>query len=91
MANLKTCNKCGWVHFAVSRKHAEDEVTKFNEYFDTLSKKEQDEFYSGKGSSIRQYEHCMLCDGSYTNFRDSKYGDCPDGCTINPIISEDKT
>jgi len=81
-----TCKKCGWVAFQVSRKHAESEVKRFNEYFNTLSKKEQDDYYGGKGSSIHQYEHCMLCDGSYKNFRDSIPGDVPDGCTLSPII-----
>lgn len=90
MKDYKTCNKCGWVHFGVSRWHAENEVSKFNKSFDALTKEHQEEYYGEKNSSIRQYEHCVACDESYTNFRDSKYGDCPDGCTINPIISEDK-
>lgn len=90
MDNLRTCNKCGWVHFGVSRKYAEDEVANFKVYFDSLPKEKQDDFYGGKPSNIKNYEHCMFCHGPYTNFRDAKYGDCPDGCTINPIINEEK-
>lgn len=72
----------------VTRDYAEAAVKQFNEYFDTLSKEKQDEFYGGKGSSITQYENCMRCNEPHTNFRIAKYGDCPDGCTINPIIVE---
>lgn len=86
MKNMVTCNKCGWVHFGVSREHAEAEVKQFNEYFDKLPKEKQDEYYGGKGSVITQYEHCMRCNEPHTNFRSAKYEDCPEGCTINPII-----
>lgn len=85
----RTCLKCGWVAFGVTREHAEQDVKKFNEYFATLSKEKQDEFYGGTGSSIVNYERCMLCNGPHTNFRDSKPGDYPEGCTLNPIIVED--
>jgi hypothetical protein len=86
--NTRTCLKCGWVAFGVTRAHAEEEVKKFNEYFSTLSKETQEEFYGGTGSSIKQYERCMLCSGSHTNFREGLPGDCPEGCTLNPIIVE---
>ena len=72
--------------FEVSRKYAVQEITDFNEYFDSLSEKEQDQFYGGKRSNIMNYEHCGVCNGSYKNFREFKVGDCPDGCTLNPII-----
>lgn len=86
-----TCNKCGWVHFQVSRNHAEAEYKRFNEYYDALSKQEQEDYYGGHGSSIKNYEHCHgICGGSYKNFRDSKEGDCPNGVTMNPIIDRDE-
>ncbi len=88
MEGLRTCNKCGWVHFAVTRKHAEEQVAEFKVYFDGLPEKQQNEFYGGKPSSIKDYETCNLCGGSHTNFRDAKYGDVPDGCTISPIIKK---
>jgi hypothetical protein len=83
-----TCLECGWVYFAVSREHAEAEVSKFNEYFDGLSKVTQEEFYGGRKASIQQYEVCW-CGNPYTNFRESLPGDCPDGVTLNPIIYEE--
>lgn len=85
-----TCLKCGWVAFQVSRESAIREFTSFNEYYDTLTPKEQEDYYGSKKSSIRFYEHCMFCDGSYQNFRDSQEGDCPDGCTLNPIIDREE-
>jgi hypothetical protein len=88
MSNTRTCNQCGWVAFGVTREHAEAEVKKFNAYFDTLSKDQQEEFYGGEGSSIQSYERCMLFNGPHTNFRESKPEDCPYGCTLNPIIVE---
>lgn len=86
--STRTCNQCGWVAFGVTREHAEHEVASFNKYFDTLTRQQQIDFYGGEPSGIRQYEKCMLCGGSYKNFRDSKPGDCPEGCTLNPIIVE---
>lgn len=86
----RTCLNCGWVHFGVTRLHAEENVKTFNEYFKTLKKSEQKEFYSGKKASIDLYEHCHRCDGPYTNFRDSKPDECPVGSTMGPIIVENK-
>lgn len=89
MENLgaRTCLKCGTVYFGVTREFAKDEVERFNAYFATLAKKEQDDYYGGKGSSIKTYENCY-CGSSHTNFRDFKPGDCPDGVTMSPIIVE---
>lgn len=83
----RTCKKCGWVAFGVTRDFAEKEVARFNTYFDTLTREEQLGYYAGKGSSIAIYEKCLSCGGSYTNFRDSVPGDCPIGCTLSPIIT----
>lgn len=90
MYNYKTCNKCGWVHFGVTRAHAESEVASFKEHFDGLSKQDQDDLYGGKPSSIQDYDTCHKCKGPYTDFRDARHGDVPDGCDIGPIIVEDK-
>lgn len=80
-----TCNKCNWVSFAVTRQEAEQQIATFNKYFETLSKQQQQDYYGGKGSSIDNYT-CLYCNGS--DFRPSQDGDCPDGCTINPVIYE---
>ena len=84
--NARTCNRCGWVHVSVTRDFAENEVKRFNEYFDTLTEEQQQQWYGGKNSTIKQYEHCFFCGTNYTNFRDFEEGDCPDGVTMQPII-----
>ena len=86
MRNLE-CLKCGWVHFAVTRKNAEKEVANFNKYFNTLTKKEQKDYYGGKGSTIKTYERCFKCGGTHKSFIPAKK--IPFGSTIQPIISED--
>jgi hypothetical protein len=83
----RTCNSCGWVHFGVTREFAEAEVAKFNAYFDTLTEEKREACYGNIKSHIKNYEHCMVCGEPYTNFRDGVEGDCPYGCTLNPIIT----
>jgi hypothetical protein len=82
-----TCNKCGTVAFAVSRGFAESEVMSFNKYFFSQSKEVQ-ALFGSKPSSLAQYEACG-CGNPHTNFRKAKDGDCPDGCTLSPIISDE--
>lgn len=82
------CNKCGWVSFQVSRQFALDEVTSFNKYFATLSKKDQDDHYGGKGATIEFYERCFRCDGNYKDFKDSVKD--VTGHTINPVIDRNE-
>lgn len=84
------CIKCKWVHFEVSRQKAEDEVDTFNKYFDSLDKEKQEEFYGGVGSSIKNYEHCFCCQGSYKNFREANDDEIPYGSTIQPIINREE-
>lgn len=82
----RACLACGWVHFGVSREYAESEVARFNAFYEKADA-ETKACYGGP-SSISNYEHCMRCGGSWTNFREAREGDCPDGCTLNPIICE---
>ena len=82
----RTCNKCGWVHFGVSRSYAEEQIAEFNTYFATLSAEKQQRYYGGKGASMAEYEHCFRCRNTYADFRESVPKDCPDGCTIQPIL-----
>jgi hypothetical protein len=83
---MGTCNRCGWVMFDVTREQAETEVAKFNEYFWSAARTIRDSY--GGPSHISHYEYCALCRNSYKDFRETKPGDCPDGCTLNPIIKE---
>ena len=84
--NLRTCNNCGWVHFGVSREAAMKEVKEFNEFFDKATLEVQKAY--GKKSSMADYVHCNKCGGSCENFSPFKEGDCPDGCTLGPIVVE---
>lgn len=82
--NEVTCLTCGWVSFGVSKEYAEAEVDKFNKWFDTQSEETQSMF-SGH-SSVENYR-CLICGG--VKFRPYIPGDCPDGCTLNPVIYEE--
>lgn len=79
-----TCIKCGWVHMAYSREFAEQEVARFNDFYYSVSENVK-EHYKGP-SSIDNYTGCRVCGGN--EFRESRAGDCPDGCTISPVIWE---
>jgi rubredoxin len=81
-----TCINCGWVHKEVSLEYAENEVARFNEYYDILTPKEQQDYYGGHRSSMDRYTRCFSCGESYKNFRDYREGDCPVGVTIGPIL-----
>lgn len=83
---LLTCKKCGWVHFPMTMEECEASIKQFNDYFDRLSEYQQKEYYGGRKSSLDRYAHCFNCGGDYTNFRPSEPNDCPDGCTIQPIL-----
>jgi 5-methylcytosine-specific restriction endonuclease McrA len=83
---LVTCRTCGWVHFEVTRAFAEKEVEAFNKFYDALSLQKQEEYYGNHKVSIKDYESCGFCGGLYKNFRKTKKGECPTGCTIGPII-----
>ena len=85
--NSRTCKTCGQVAFAVSRQFAEYEVKRFNDFFETLNGGDRESFGNRK-ASMAIYERCTVCGGSYDNFRVSKLGDCPTGCTLSPIIYE---
>lgn len=80
-----TCLRCGWVYGSVSRAYAVNQVAEFNTYFATLSPEIQERYYGGKGATLDNYLTCW-CGNSYKNFRESKPGDVPDGCTIGPIL-----
>ena len=82
-----TCNNCGWIHFGVTRDFALAEVQSFKVYFNSLSIQDRENYYKNRPTRIEDYESCHRCGGTYRNFSKSKPGDCPDGCTIGPIIN----
>ena len=86
-----TCNRCGWVHFAVTREFAKTEAAKFMTYYAELSEQEQKDFYGENTtykSVLSRYERCFFCGQTDGDFRKSKDKDCPRGCTIQPTIWE---
>jgi len=91
--NFVTCKNhfldgiCNWVSFRVSREYAENQVTIFNNFYETLPIKQQFELYSNCKATIKDYEHCHRCGGSYKNFRKSTRLEVPFGSTVNPIIN----
>ena len=86
---LVTCRRCGWVHFAVSRKFAESEVKNFNDWF-AKQDSETRAAYGNRPSSISGYDRCNYCGTTnLKNFRPSQPGDCPSGCTLGPIIQDE--
>jgi hypothetical protein len=80
-----TCVKCGWVHMPYTRAEAQAEVDQFNAWF-VQQTDETKANYGGKQSTVKDYEGCDRCGG--LEFRPFKSGDCPDGCTIGPVIYE---
>lgn len=87
-----TCKKCGWIHKAYSREHAEREVAQFNKAFDKMPPEHQ-EMYGNRHASVDHYLGCLAC-GSM-DFRPTKMEDWPgyasgeqQAITINPVIYE---
>lgn len=83
---LVTCNQCGYVMFAVTLEYARREVSDFNKFFWGLEEQKRNDYYGGKPSSLKNYCKCINCGGTFKNFRPAIAGDCPDGCTINPVL-----
>ena len=91
-SKLVVCNKCHWVGFQVSRQYAEDEVKKFNDYYDTLSPEKQELYYSNKKADIDFYEGCFRCDNTYKDFHDASEEEEKNvfGSTLNPTINRNE-
>lgn len=81
---MRTCGQCGWVHFGITRKDAEAEVARFNAFYDASSPEAQSH-YSGR-SSMGNYDKCFRCGAPAICMQPYRQGDCPEGCTIGPIL-----
>ena len=81
------CGKCGWLHFRVSRESAEQDVKRFNDYYDSLSPVDQEGNYGGRKSSIESYEKCFRCGSSHDQSVDVMASEVPNGSTIQPMIA----
>ena len=87
-----TCKKCGWIHTAYSREHAEREVAQFNGAFDKMPPEHQ-EMYGNRHASVDHYLGCFACgsmDFRPTNMEDWQGYDSGEqqAITINPVIYE---
>jgi rubrerythrin len=69
---------------AKTKEQMEKEVNEFNDFFYSSSPETQ-EMFGGKPNNLNKYYRCWC---GNTTFRESQDGDCPDGCTIGPIIWE---
>lgn len=87
MSNV-TCNKCGWVHFAVTLEYVQQWKADWKQWCKEWDVKRLKGFgiKNRKPPSDKSYYRCFFCGNPYTDFRASKAGDCPDGCTIQPIL-----
>lgn len=94
-----TCNNCGWVHFPVSKDYVQKQTQEFGDFWDAASKETKANYWNEKyrgpmpdlyprAEHAAGYKKCFKCGESYKNFRESKEGDCPDGCTIGPILDK---
>lgn len=85
-----TCNKCGWVHMAVTREFAEVESKNFLEWYDTQPASVRENYGAKRPDPMKQYDRCFFCGQTDQDFRPSMPDDCPVGCTIQPTIWEPK-
>lgn len=86
------CNKCGWIHFAVSMKFAIAETAKFNDYFWGLSEEKRHDYYGNRPAKLEQYTRCFRCGNDYKDFRLATNAELERirGSTIQPIVIFDE-
>src|SRR5580704_9051449 len=81
------CDGCGWIHFGISLKYAQNQADQFNIYFHSLSKEQQLQMYGGKPSGLKNYCFCFCCGSLFTRMRKLKKTEkLPYGSTIQPIL-----
>lgn len=82
------CNECGWIHFAIPLSEVQRQVKSFNDYYNTLTKKEQKDYYGGTGLTIKSFTNCFRCGNIYTDFKKptEKDLDAIFGSTVQPIL-----
>jgi len=83
-----TCNKCGHVHFGISREEAEESVESFNRMYEDLTDAEKRRYYSSVPLTVEKYERCFNCGNNHKDVRPAVEDDCPRGATIQPIIED---
>lgn len=83
-----TCNKCGHVHFAISREVAELDVESFNKMYEELTTAEKQRYHNSTPVTVEKYEKCFNCGNSHKDVRPAVESDCPIGSTIQAMIEE---
>jgi Zn ribbon nucleic-acid-binding protein len=84
---MVACSKCGWGHYAVTRKEAEKQVKEFNRIYEKTPKEERMKYWKSP-SSISLYEYCFNCGAHYkeVNLPFEKEG----AFTVQPIIQSEE-
>jgi ribosomal protein L37E len=79
------CRGCGWASYAVTRAWAEEQITRFNAYYESADEATRSSF--GGPSSPSDYR-CLRCDG--TAFRPALPEDrIPNYVTLSPVICDE--
>ena len=87
---LLSCNKCGRVHFVVSKDYARSAVEEFNRYYDTLPEYIQNKYYNGEPVTMQSYETCVKCGNSYKDFTEVSPGVNIGVYTVSPIVDKEE-
>jgi len=78
-----TCTHCGRVGVKYTPEQMNNAILRFNDWFESQTQSTKDNF-GNKQSKESDYS-CLTC-GHYGPYRLFKAGDCPDGCTISPVV-----
>jgi hypothetical protein len=86
------CLKCSRISFGVSRKFAENESKRFLEHYDSLDKKKAEDFWGARKTLEQMVANytCLGCGGSSFRLATKTELKRVFGCTINPVIWEDR-
>lgn len=91
--NLKVCNKCGWIHFSISKKDVTEQVKEFGKFINSQDLPTRANFdYADRNWSFKehfsQYTKCFMCGNGYKDFRAASEYDYSRsrGHTLQPIL-----
>lgn len=75
------CPRCGWVHVAIARSEAEEQVLSVNLWLASSHE-------NSPPASLDQYLHCFRCGAPSSNFVPALSGDAPSGATLQACVLE---
>jgi hypothetical protein len=79
------CHHCGWLHFAVSAKHARTHVESMSDYLGKLTIEDRASF---SRLPLDAYMQCFSCGADSAGFLEAQEADAPLGVTIQPVVVE---